>query len=168
MSWFAQGFAVSGIGSIGEVGNGRTDSSGTVLLWLIVLAIVVVIAVYMLRWLYRRSTKETAFVRTGFLGEKVVVNGGAFVIPVLHEITPVNMNVMRIEVRREDGDGADHQEPHARRSHRRVLRPRRRRAGSWSPPPRRRSAAATLQPEGIRELLEGKFAGGACAPSPPR
>ena len=36
--------------------------------------------------------------RTGFLGEKVVVNGGAFVIPVLHEITPVNMNVMRIEV----------------------------------------------------------------------
>ena len=35
-----------------------------------------------LRWLYRRSTKETAFVRTGFLGEKVVVNGGAFVIPV--------------------------------------------------------------------------------------
>ena len=25
-----------------------------------------------------------------------MVNGGAFVIPVLHEITPVNMNVMRI------------------------------------------------------------------------
>ena len=40
---------------------------GTVLLWLIILAIVVVIAVYILRWLYRRSTKETAFVRTGFL-----------------------------------------------------------------------------------------------------
>ena len=58
--------------------------------------------VYILRWLYRRSTKETAFVRTGFLGEKVVVNGGAFVIPVLHEITPVNMNVMRIEVTRRD------------------------------------------------------------------
>src|SRR5919197_1070735 len=68
---------------------------GTVLLWLIVLAIAIVILVYILRWLYRRSTKEVAFVRTGFLGEKVVVNGGAFVIPVLHEITPVNMNVMR-------------------------------------------------------------------------
>ncbi|TIT55016.1 MAG: flotillin family protein, partial [Mesorhizobium sp.] len=71
-------------------------------MWLIIAAIVVVIAVYILRWLYRRSTKETAFVRTGFMGEKVVVNGGAFVIPVLHEITPVNMNVLRIEVRRED------------------------------------------------------------------
>ena len=66
------------------------------------LAIAIVILVYILRWLYRRSTKETAFVRTGFLGEKVVVNGGAFVIPVLHEITPVNMNVMRIEVTRRD------------------------------------------------------------------
>src|ERR1700760_3416552 len=76
---------------------------GNLILWIVVLAVVVVIAVYVLRWLYRRSTKETAFVRTGFMGEKVVVNGGAFVIPVLHEITPVNMNVLRIEVRREDG-----------------------------------------------------------------
>ena len=78
---------------------------GALILWLIIAAIVIVIAVYVLRWLYRRSTKDTAFVRTGFLGEKVVVNGGAFVIPVLHEITPVNMNVMRIEVRR-DGQQA--------------------------------------------------------------
>ena len=78
---------------------------GALILWLIIAAIVVVVAVYILRWLYRRSTKDTAFVRTGFLGEKVVVNGGAFVIPVLHEITPVNMHVMRIEVRR-DGEQA--------------------------------------------------------------
>ena len=60
------------------------------------------IAVYLLRWLYQRSTKETAFVRTGFGGEKVVVSGGAFVIPVLHDITPVNMTVMRIEVERRE------------------------------------------------------------------
>jgi uncharacterized membrane protein YqiK len=73
---------------------------GELVLWLVAAAILVVIAAYLLRWLYRRSTKDTAFVRTGFLGEKVVINGGAFVIPVLHDITPVNMNVMRIEVRR--------------------------------------------------------------------
>ena len=78
------------------------NTFGTVLLSLIGVAVAIVILVYILRWLYRRSTKETAFVRTGFLGEKVVVNGGAFVIPVLHEITPVNMNVMRIEVVRRD------------------------------------------------------------------
>src|ERR1700693_1137301 len=78
------------------------ETLGSLILWLIVLAIVVVIAVYLLRWLYQRSTKETAFVRTGFGGEKVVVSGGAFVIPVLHDITPVNMTVMRIEGTRQD------------------------------------------------------------------
>jgi uncharacterized membrane protein YqiK len=73
---------------------------GELVLWLVAAAILGAIATYLLRWLYRRSTKDTAFVRTGLLGEKVVVNGGAFVIPVLHDITPVNMNLMRIEVRR--------------------------------------------------------------------
>ena len=73
---------------------------GSVILWLIALAIVVVVAVYLLRWLYRRSTKETSFVRTGFGGEKVVIGRGAFVVPALQEITPVGMNVMRIEVSR--------------------------------------------------------------------
>lgn len=82
--------------------SGDEGLAVTVLLWLIGLAIAIVILVYIMRWLYRRSTKETAFVRTGFLGEKVVVNGGAFVILVLHEITPVNMNVMRIEVVRRE------------------------------------------------------------------
>lgn len=50
--------------------------------------------------LYRRATKEVSFVRTGFGGEKVIVNGGAIVLPVLHEIIPVNMNTLRLEVRR--------------------------------------------------------------------
>jgi uncharacterized membrane protein YqiK len=77
-----------------------TQILGAVILWAVVAAVVVVIGVYLLRWLYRRSTKEVAFVRTGFGGERVVINGGAFVIPVLHEVSPVNMNVMRIEVRR--------------------------------------------------------------------
>jgi uncharacterized membrane protein YqiK len=78
------------------------ETLGSLILWLIIFAIAVVIAVYLLRWLYQRSTKETAFVRTGFGGEKVVVSGGAFVIPVLHDITPVNMTVMRIEVERRE------------------------------------------------------------------
>ena len=49
-------------------------------------------------WLYRRSTKEIAFVRTGFLGEKVVIDGGAFVWPIVHDITPVNMNTLVAQV----------------------------------------------------------------------
>ncbi len=50
--------------------------------------------------LYKRATKEVSFVRTGFRGEKVIMNGGALVLPVLHEIIPVNMNTLRLEVRR--------------------------------------------------------------------
>lgn len=50
--------------------------------------------------LYRRSSKEVSFVRTGFGGQKVIMNGGALVFPVLHEIIPVNMNTLRLEVRR--------------------------------------------------------------------
>lgn len=50
--------------------------------------------------LYRRSTKQISFVRTGFGGQKVIMNGGALVLPVLHETIPVNMNTLRLEVRR--------------------------------------------------------------------
>ena len=50
--------------------------------------------------LYRRASKEVSFVRTGFGGEKVIMNGGAMVLPVLHEVIPVNMNTLRLEVRR--------------------------------------------------------------------
>ena len=35
-------------------------------------------------------------------GEKVILGGGAIVLPVLHEIIPVNMNTLRLEVRRAD------------------------------------------------------------------
>jgi len=48
--------------------------------------------------LYVRATKEVSFVRTGLGGEKVVKDGGALVLPVLHDTIPVNMNTLRIEV----------------------------------------------------------------------
>jgi uncharacterized membrane protein YqiK len=50
--------------------------------------------------LYRRATKEISFVRTGFGGQKVILNGGALVLPVLHDTIPVNMNTLRLEVQR--------------------------------------------------------------------
>ena len=50
--------------------------------------------------LYARASKEISFVRTGFGGQKVIMNAGAFVLPVLHEIIPVNMNTLRLEVQR--------------------------------------------------------------------
>jgi uncharacterized membrane protein YqiK len=133
-----------------------TQILGSVILWLIALVIVVVIAVYLLRWLYRRSIKETSFVRTGFGGEKVVINGGAFVIPVLHEVTPVNMNVMRVEVRR------GQQNALITRDRMRVdliaefflrVQPTKEAVSLAAQTLGRRA----MEPDDIRELFEGKF-----------
>lgn len=63
------------------------------------LAVLLVIAFTITR-LYHRATKEVGFVRTGFGGERVVINGGALVLPVLHETMPVNMNTVRLPVER--------------------------------------------------------------------
>ncbi|MDJ0789004.1 MAG: flotillin domain-containing protein [Myxococcota bacterium] len=67
-------------------------------------AVVILIAIFtiglILARLYKRSTKELAFVRTGFGGQKVIMDGGSLVFPVLHEIIPINMNTLRLEVRR--------------------------------------------------------------------
>lgn len=50
--------------------------------------------------LYHRATKETAFVRTGLGGQKVIMDGGAIVLPIFHETIPVNMNTLKLEVSR--------------------------------------------------------------------
>jgi uncharacterized membrane protein YqiK len=76
-----------------------SDFGGFVLA-LVVVAVVVAIVVWLLNWLYLRSSKERAFVRTGLGGQKVVMNGGAFVLPIVHEVIPVNMNTLRLEVSR--------------------------------------------------------------------
>jgi len=52
--------------------------------------------------LYKRATKETAFVRTGLGGQKVIMDGGAIVLPIFHEIIPVNMNTLKLEVSRRE------------------------------------------------------------------
>ncbi len=65
----------------------------------IILAALIVMGTIVAR-LYKRSSKEVSFVRTGFGGEKVILGGGAIVLPVLHEVIPVNMNTLRLEVKR--------------------------------------------------------------------
>ncbi|MEC7932532.1 MAG: SPFH domain-containing protein, partial [Pseudomonadota bacterium] len=71
--------------------------AGSGLLVLIVLGIVIA-------RLYKRASKEIGFVRTGFGGEKVVMNGGALVLPIFHETMPVNMNTVRLAVERKNAD----------------------------------------------------------------
>ncbi|HPE48721.1 MAG TPA: flotillin domain-containing protein [Hyphomonas sp.] len=106
--------------------------------------------------LYRRASKEVSFVRTGFGGQKVIMNGGALVFPVLHEVIPVNMNTLRLEVRR-----------HAEQAL--ITRDRMRvdvQAEFYvrvQPTVESIANAAqtlgqrTMQPQSLKELIEGKF-----------
>jgi len=129
---------------------------GEFLLGLIVLAIVVAVAVWLLHWLYLRSSKERAFVRTGLGGEKVVVDGGAFVLPILHDVIPVNMNTLRLEVVR----GRDKSLITKDRMRVDVIAEFYVRVAADSTSV---AAAAqtlglrTLEPERLKELIEGKF-----------
>ena len=71
---------------------------GTVLLTIVVVIVAIAVLWWILSKLYQRSTTELSFVRTGFMGERVAISGGALVVPVLHEVTWVNMNTVRISV----------------------------------------------------------------------
>lgn len=75
-------------------------SGADIIAVIILIALAIAIIVYLLHWLYRRSSKEIAFVRTGMGGERVVISGGAFVLPIIHNITSVGMKTLCIEVQR--------------------------------------------------------------------
>ena len=123
---------------------------------IILATIVIAVAVYLLHWLYRRSTKDVSFVRTGFGGEKVVMGGGALVLPIVHDVTEVSMNTLRLEVRRDTG-------------HSLITKDRMRIEVTVEffvrviPDPEAVSAAArtlgrrTMNPESLKDLVLGRF-----------
>ncbi len=76
------------------------DGFSTILISAVIVILIVGIGIMFSR-LYTRATKELTFVRTGLGGEKVIMDGGALVFPVLHEIIKVNMNTLRLDVRRQ-------------------------------------------------------------------
>ena len=129
---------------------------GSFILGLIVVAIVVAIVVWLLHWLYLRSSKERAFVRTGLGGQKVVLDGGAFVLPIVHDVIPVNMNTLRLEVSR----GRDKALITKDRMRVDVIAEFYVRVAAEA-----QSVAAaaqtlglrTMEPEQLKELVEGKF-----------
>jgi uncharacterized membrane protein YqiK len=95
-------------------------------------------------------------VRTGFGGQKVVQNGGAFVLPILHEVIPVNMNTLRLEVSR----GRD--KAIITRDRMRVdvvaeFYVRVRAESQAIAAAAQTLGQRTMQPETLKELTEGKF-----------
>jgi uncharacterized membrane protein YqiK len=129
---------------------------GSFIIGMIAVAVVVALLIWALSWLYHRSSKEISFVRTGLGGQTVVMNGGALVLPIVHEIIPVNMNTLRLEVKRGRESAL-------------ITRDRMRVdvvAEFYvrvQPSVEAIAIAAqtlgqrTMQPEALRELIEGKF-----------
>jgi uncharacterized membrane protein YqiK len=129
---------------------------GLFILGLIAVAIVVAIAVWLLHWLYLRSSKERSFVRTGFGGTKVVLGGGAFVLPIVHEVIPVNMNTLRLEVAR-GRDKALITKDRMRVDVTAEFYVRVKAEPQAVADAAQTLGTRTLEPDKLKELLEGKF-----------
>lgn len=78
------------------------------ILTIVVPVVLIVLAVLILGFaisrMYQRSTRETSLVKTGFGGRRVIVDGGTIVLPVLNEITRINMKTTRLMVTRKGED----------------------------------------------------------------
>jgi flotillin len=70
------------------------------LLAVIVAAVLVAVAVVFLNRFYRKSTRDSALVRTGFGGQRILISGGCLALPFLHRVEEINMRTVRIDVRR--------------------------------------------------------------------
>lgn len=68
----------------------------------IVMAIVVIGII--ISSLYIRSTRDKAYVRTGFGGKKVVLDGGSIILPVFHSYSWVSLSTLRLEVKRAENE----------------------------------------------------------------
>src|SRR5580704_3419687 len=130
-----------------------------VLGWLVAIAGaigLIALAVVFLNLFYRKSTRDIALVRTGFGGQRILISGGCLALPFLHKVDEINMRTLRIEVRRaaekslitEDRMRVDVE----LEFYVRVL-----------PSPEGIATAAqalgakSFTPDGIRNLLEGRF-----------
>ncbi|PCH67990.1 MAG: flotillin family protein [Rhodobacteraceae bacterium] len=64
------------------------------LVWIVsivVLALVLLLAIWFLQRFFAKATLDTALVRTGFGGAVVVVDGGCLALPILHQVQKVSM-----------------------------------------------------------------------------
>ena len=69
----------------------------------VVLAVAVALAIWFLHRFYAKANRETALVRTGLGGQKVVMDGGCLALPILHHVQKVSMRATALALRR-DGE----------------------------------------------------------------
>lgn len=111
---------------------------------------------FILSRFYRRASKEVAFVRTGMGGEKVILDGGGLKWPVFHEIILVNMRTLRLQVDRKNEEGlitADRMRVDVTAEFYLRVKPEKESIAKAA----QTLGERTLEPERLKELLQGKF-----------
>lgn len=118
--------------------------------------ILILTFLFILSRFYRRASKELAFVRTGMGGEKVILDGGGLKWPVFHEIILVNMRTLRLQVDRKNEEGlitADRMRVDVTAEFYLRVKPEKESIAKAA----QTLGERTLEPERLKELLQGKF-----------
>lgn len=106
--------------------------------------------------LYRRASKELSFVKTGLGGQRVIMNGGSLVFPVFQDVISVNMNTLRLEVRRSGESGLitkDRMRVDVQAEFFVRVKPTEDAVADAA----QTLGQRTMHPERLKELVEGKF-----------
>src|SRR5687768_118606 len=125
-------------------------------IWAGAIFVALLIFAFTITRLYKRATKEVGFVRTGFGGERVVMDGGALVLPVLHETMPVDMNTVRLAVERKNMDALitlDRLRIDVKAEFYVRVRPDAQAIAMAA----QTLGLRTMQPDALKDLVEGKF-----------
>jgi uncharacterized membrane protein YqiK len=119
-----------------------------------VIAIAIIVA-FMNRF-YRKSTRDVALVRTGFGGQKVVLSGGCLSLPFLHKVEEINMRTNRVEIRR-TGDKSLITTDRIRVDVELDFYIRVQPTSEGVATAAQAISARALNPDGLRNLMEGRF-----------
>ncbi|CAN2040322.1 flotillin family inner membrane protein YqiK [Candidatus Magnetomoraceae bacterium gMMP-15] len=130
------------------------------MMFIIMTAVIIIVSLIVigtiLSRLYRRSTKEQAFVRTGFRGQKVIMDGGAIILPILHETILVNMNTLRLVVNRSEDQALitkDRMRVDVEAEFYVRVKPTKEAIANAA----QTLGTKTMRPDELKELVEGKF-----------
>jgi flotillin len=123
---------------------------------LIALIVAVAVGVTFLSRFYRKTSRDMALIRTGFGGQKIVLSGGCLALPFLHKVDEVNMRTLRIEVSRAGAKSLiteDRMRVDAEFEFYLRVQP----SIDGVATAAQAIGAKSLSPDGVRNLLEGRF-----------
>ena len=131
----------------------------TLLAWLfglIVLIVAIAVGVAFLNRFYRKTSRDVALIRTGFAGQRIVLTGGTLALPFLHKVDEISMRTMRIEVARSAAKSLiteDRMRVDVELEFYLRVQPTTEGVATAA----QAVGSKSLSPDGVRNLLEGRF-----------